>query len=238
MPAPTLVNYSASTTAAGSGTSYTASFTVTNNNALVVVFVNTLHQATSPSDRWITGVTIGGASAIEACHIKQTSTNRRYATGIYWLSGVSSGSKSIVVNVSDTFTQYALYTVELSGYDTGNPIRQADGNLLGVTATSASISVTTDHTESLWLGTCRTQDGDKVLAPQSGVTELHESRTHATNDWAIVANLLTRSGAGTYNIGSTWSGAIAGGGVAVAEIAPFVATTGKPHIYYHMMNAS
>lgn len=239
MPAPTLVNYTAKTVNGTTASPISTTFTVTNNNALILVLANFLYNATDPTDRWITGVTIGGTTANEAYNEKATSTNRRYASGLYWLADVSSGSKAIDVTMNNSFSQVVCYVVEISGHHATSPIRQSGGNLTGASLTSATLSVSTSETESLWVASARTQDGDKTISPAGGSTEVTENRSHATNDWAVVANLMTRSGSGSYSLGGSWTGAINGGGVMAIEIAPVAAAPGgNATMYYAMMSAN
>ena len=217
MSTPTLAGYTSHLHSA-SATTRSFTFIVENTDVLVMVFVNAIQASTDPSDRGVAGVTIDGAAATEEISLRTTSTNRRYASGLYELSGLSAGTKTIEVTYSAPFNNHVVYAVEVTGHAPA-PILQNAGALNGATATSGLVGVTTTRTDSLWIGCSRTQDGAKTLTPTSGCTEINEKTNSAGLTQAVVASLITRSGAGTYNLGSSWSGGIAGGGLMAVEIA-------------------
>jgi hypothetical protein len=197
------------------------SATVESDNALLLVFINAIQASTTPSDRWLTGCTIGGAAAVELINLKGTSTNRRYASGLYYLTGVPAGTTTVEYTYSDSFNRNLAYVVEVIEY-APSPIAQQVSALSEGSTTTSLISVTTGLTDSLWLGSSRTQGYDKTLTPASGCTEHTEAVQNfgASDTAAVVANLISRSGAGTYNLGSSWSGSIQGGGLLGVEILP------------------
>jgi hypothetical protein len=230
---PTLVGFNSFVSTSSIATP-TVSLTVVNHNALIVAFATLIQVSTSPSDRGISGCTIDETAAIELKNLRGSSTNRRFASGMYYRTGIAAGSVSAVFTLSANMNRHALFITEIAGFDPDNPVLQNAGAIVTSAGNAHSLSVTTALSDSFWLACGRAQGSDSQITPVDGVTRQDRIQSGATTD-AAVAGLLTRPGeAGTYDIGSYENYNIPGGGTLLMEIANAPAPTGLkswPYFY-------
>lgn len=207
-----------------SGSNLTVSFNVQNPDSIILVFPCMQYAAVGEISFSINNVTIDGTSITRRKSLSGSSENRYIVHELWTARGVSPGTRTINVNLSNyVVDSRTIYVVEVAQLE-GNPIAQIVD--LNVHSKNVYKSVNTAYIDSLWIGCVRVSDGNNTLAPVGGATELLEMSTSSKQS-GQVTGLYMKSGPGTYDFGAqsarSYSNSTMIGIELIGAIAPAVA---------------